>query len=494
VAFGDTALPKAIIQKPGAALTRQAFLRGSAGWTAMPVNVRDFGACGDGESLDTARLQAAIDSCAKSGGGTVVVPPGNYVTGTLWMRSNITLHLESGAALLGSQNFDDFPLWKSVWEGPRAIPRRASLICGEDLENVSITGRGKIDGRGKPWWHKHWDEGEDAFRPFLFRVVNCRNVLVEGITFTNSPMWTVSPLACDNVTIRGITISNPPHSPNTDGINPDSCSNVRISDCHIDVGDDCITIKSGKEDDHRQTLKACENITITNCTLLHGHGGVVIGSEMSGCVRNVTISNCVFVGTDRGIRLKARRGRGGVVEDIRVNNLVMDGVLCPIVLNLFYGCGAWGEKKVMETAPYPVDEGTPRFRRLRFSNITARNVKLAAAYIMGLPEMFVEDVRLTDLSLYLDPHHTQAGPPDMSPAIPNYLRAGIIAEHVRDLVIRNVDVQHQTGAAVFIEDSEHVSIKGVRSHNGITDNGLIEMRDVRNDPVASLAENASELV
>lgn len=459
----------------------------------MAVNVRDFGATGDGKTLDTSRLQAAIDSCAASGGGTVLVPAGEYVTGTLWMRSNITLHLEAGATLLGSENFDDFPLWRSRWEGKKVHLRHASLICGEDLENVSITGRGKIDGRGKVWWLKHWEKGDDPHRPFLYRLVNCRNILVEGITFTNSPMWTVSPLACDNVNIRGISINNPSHSPNTDGVNPDSCSNVRISDCNIDVGDDCITIKSGKEDDYRETLRPCENITITNCTLLHGHGGVVIGSEMSGCVRNVTISNCVFLNTDRGIRLKARRGRGGVVEDIRVSNLVMDGVFCPIVMNLFYGCGAWGEKRVIDTTPHPVDEGTPRFRRLRFSNITAKNVKLAAAYIMGLPEMFVEDVRFTDLSLYLDPHYTEPAPPDMSPAIPKYLRAGVVAEHVRDLVIRNIDVQGQVGAAVFVEDSEQVYIKGVRSHNGLMDNGLIELRNVRNDKLAELAQQSSEL-
>ena len=169
-------------------------------------------------------------------------------------------------------------------------------------------------------------------------------MLIEGVTFRNSPMWTVSPLACDNVVIRAVTVINPPDSPNTDGINPDSCRNVRISDCYVDVGDDCITIKSGKEDDARRELRACENIAVTNCTLLHGHGGVVIGSEISGSVRNVAISNCIFVGTDRGIRIKARRGRGGVVEDIRASNLVMDGVHCPIVVNLFYGCGAWGRE------------------------------------------------------------------------------------------------------------------------------------------------------
>jgi polygalacturonase len=274
-------------------------------------------------------------------------------------------------------------------------------------------------------------------------------------------MWTVTPLACENVQIRGVTIINPPDSPNTDGINPDSCRNVRISDCHVDVGDDCITIKSGKEDDGRRELRACENITVTNCTLVHGHGGVVIGSEISGNVRNIAISNCVFVGTDRGIRIKARRGRGGVVEDIRVSNLVMDGVLCPIVVNLFYGCGAWGEKKVTDTAPHPVDAGTPRFRRFRYSNITARRVKYAAAYILGLPEMFAEDMIISDSSFYLDPENTEAGQPAMASVCAKHCRAGIIAQNVRQLAVRNVDVTDQIGPAVHVRNAVDVQISDV---------------------------------
>jgi polygalacturonase len=254
-----------------------------------------------------------------------------------------------------------------------------------------------------------------------------------------------------------VTIVNPPDSPNTDGINPDSCRNVRISDCHVDVGDDCITIKSGKEDDGRRELRPCENITVTNCTLIHGHGGVVIGSEISGNIRNIAISNCVFVGTDRGIRIKARRGRGGVVEDIRVSNLVMDGVLCPIVVNLFYGCGAWGEKKVTDIGPQPVNEGTPRFRRLRYSNITARRVKYAAAYILGLPERFVEDIAINDCSFYLDPENTQSGQPAMASVCEKHCRAGLVAQNVRALAIRNVDVRDQVGEAVVVKNGDDVA-------------------------------------
>ena len=424
----------------------------------MPFNVRQFGAPGDGETPATAQLQAAIDACASAGGGTVLVPAGGYVTGTLWLRSNVTLHLESGATLLGSQRPDDFPLWASEWEGPGVKPGRAALICGENLDNVAITGRGTIDGRGRMWWDSQRLEPGVIRRPLLVRLVNSRNVLFESVTLRNSPMWTLSPLACDNVTVRGVTIHNPPDSPNTDGVNPDSCRNVHVSDCHIDVGDDCITLKSGKETDGRRELRPCENVCVTNCTLVHGHGGVVIGSEISGSVRNVVISNCVFIGTDRGLRVKARRGRGGVVEDVRASNLVMDGVLCPIVINLFYGCGAWGEAKIADTRPYPVDETTPRFRRLHFSHITARRAKYAAAYILGLPEMSVEDVTLSDLHLALDESNTEAGQPAMAEVCEPHCRAGIVARYTRGLCLRDVTVCGQLGERVRVTDSSDTQV------------------------------------
>jgi polygalacturonase len=427
----------------------------------VAFNVKQFGATGDGETRATEQLQAAIDTCARGGGGTVLVPAGGYVTGTLWMRSNITLHLEAGATLLGSTTPDDFPIWSSAWEGPGVKPGRAALVCGEGLENVAITGRGTIDGRGQMWWDSQRQEPGTLRRPLLVRLVDSRNVLVESVTLRNSPMWTLSPMACDNVTVHGITIQNPPDSPNTDGINPDSCRNVRISDCHVDVGDDCITIKSGKEDDGRRELRACENIAVTNCTLVHGHGGVVMGSEVSGSIRNIAISNCVFVGTDRGIRIKARRGRGGVVEDVRASNLVMDGVLCPIVINSFYGCGAWGEAKITDTRPYPVDETTPRFRRLFFSHITARRAKYAAAYILGLPEMAVEDVTLSDLLLQLDPDNREAGQPAMASVCAEHCRAGILARNTRRLTLRDVTVRDQLGPPVDVKDSSEVRIDRV---------------------------------
>ena len=221
---------------------------------------------------------------------------------------------------------------------------------------------------------------------------DCSSVLIEGVTLINSPSWTVNPVRCDNVTIHGLTIINPPDSPNTDGINPDSCSHVRVSNCYVSVGDDCITLKSGTEHERGHLREACHDISIKDCTLANGHGGVVIGSEMSGNVYNVTISNCHFTGTDRGIRMKSRRQRGGHVEDIRVSDLTMEKVLCPITINLYYHIGVRGDPYISDKNPRPVSKNTPRFRNIHFSNIKAEEVKYAAGFIFGLAEMPVEDL------------------------------------------------------------------------------------------------------
>jgi hypothetical protein len=373
------------------------------------------------------------------------------------MRSHVSLHLDAGAKLLGSPRVEDYPVWASRWEGGR-LPSHAALIAGEGLTNVSIVGRGTLDGRGQFWWDKFRQGVLEHVRPRLLRLVDCDDVLIDGITCLNAGFWTLHPTACDNVVISGVTVRNPPDSPNTDGINPDACSNVRISDCHIDVGDDCLTLKSGSEDDRRIDPRPCENITVTNCTMLRGHGGVVVGSEMSGGVRNVAISNCVFRGTDRGIRVKSRRGRGGYVEDLRVENIVMDQVLCPIVINLFYGCGAWDQPRVTDRSAHLVGPGTPRIGRLRFANISARRAKHAAVFILGLPEMNVRDITLEGLSLYLDPDNTEAGEAEMAPGLPHVCRAGVVIENARDVKLRQVDLHDQLGPAVTLRHCRDVRI------------------------------------
>jgi len=416
----------------------------------MTLHITDFGAVGDGRTLNTQAIHAAIEACDRRGGGTVVLPAGRYVTGSLFLRNNITLHLEAGAVLVGSEDPADYPVIHTRWEGAEQ-PAHAPLITGRGLHNVAVVGRGTVDGRGGVWWEMHRSKTLDYPRPRLISFDECTNVLIEGITCMNSPAWTVTPLRCENVTVDKVTILNPRESPNTDGINPDSCRYVHISNCHIDVGDDCITIKSGTEAGGWANLSPCEHITINNCTMAHGHGGVVIGSEMSGDVRNVAIHNCVFVGTERGIRLKSRRGRGGVVEDIRVSNVLMDGVRCPFTMNLFYSYGVTDPELAFDKNPRPVNQGTPHFRRIGFSHISARKAQYAAAFLLGLPEMPIEDVWFEDVSIALA-GDAPSGNPDMAPGFGPYQRAGFFAQHVRGLRLERVEISGQEGEALLLND------------------------------------------
>lgn len=412
-------------------------------------DVRSFGAKGDGETADTRGLQAAINACGAGGGGTVNVPAGAYVTGSLTLRDRVTLHLEAGAVLLGSEDLADYPIIRGRWEGAEQATH-APLIGGAGRRDIAVTGRGVVDGRGERWWRAFREQRLAYPRPRLIAFEGCENVLIEGVTLTRSPAWTVNPVRCHNVTIHALTIVNPPDSPNTDGINPDSCRDVRIANCHIDVGDDCIALKAGTEAGDPALRAPCENIAITNCTMVHGHGGVVIGSEMTGGVRNVVIANCIFEGTDRGIRFKSRRGRGGVVEDVRVTNVMMTDVLCPFTVNLFYACGAWGDPVVADKQPRAVDAGTPTIRRIHLSHITAAGVTLAAGWVYGLPERPAEDITLDDVRITLA-GDAEPGHPEMADGMELMQGAGFFARNVRGLRLRDVEITGQRGPVLLIE-------------------------------------------
>ena len=408
------------------------------------------GAVADGVADDTRALQAAIDETARRGGGTVRIPAGRYLTGSLTLRDDITLHLDAGAVLLGSQDPADYPVIETRWEGRHQLTH-APLIGGKGLRNVAITGRGTIDGRGAPWWARHRAGTLEHPRPRLISFAESTNVLVDGITATNSPAWTINPVRCENVTVTRVTITNPADSPNTDGINPDSCREVHISDCHIDVGDDCITLKSGSETEDPQRRGPCEDVAITNCTMAHGHGGVVIGSEMSGDVRNVVISNCVFTGTERGIRIKTRRGRGGIIEDVRASNIVMRDVLVPFTINLYYNALVKGNALVADRGARPIDPGTPRVRRIRYGEITARDAHYAAAFLWGLPEMPIEDVAFSDVAIVMAAN-ARAGVPENADGLEPMQRAGFHARHLRGLRLDRVDVTGQDGEPFVLRD------------------------------------------
>ena len=393
---------------------------------AERIDMRQAGANPSGTKLNTELINKTIDKLNSNGGGTLFFPAGKYLTGAVKLKSNITIELEAGATLLFSDNFDDYlPFVEMRHEGVM-MKSFSPLISATDAENITIKGEGKLDGQGKKWWDEFfrvivdikangkrdinkyqsmWDKANDVklllaetnedyagsfdrrfFRPPFIQPMRCKNIKIQGITIVNSPFWTVNPEFCENVTIDGITINNP-LSPNTDGINPESCRYLHISNCHISVGDDCITIKSGRDLQGRKLNVPCENITITNCTMLAGHGGVVIGSEMSGSVKKVVISNCVFDGTDRGIRIKSTRGRGGVVEDIQVSNIVMKDIKQEAILL---------DLKYSKMPAEPLSERTPIFRNIHISNMTGVDVK-TPIYIRGLEESPITDITFTNI-------------------------------------------------------------------------------------------------
>lgn len=395
---------------------------------AEHVNMQNIGAKADGKTINTQLINSTIERLSSAGGGTLFFPSGKYLTGSIHLKSNITIELEAGATLLFSDNFDHYLPFVEVRHEGVMMNSFQPLVYAVDAENITIKGEGTLDGQGQKWWKEFfrvfvdlrdngvrdinkyqplWTACNDTsaiyaetnsdykgtlqrrfFRPPFIQPIRCKNVKIEGVKIVNSPFWTVNPEFCDNVTIKAVTIHNVP-SPNTDGINPESCRNVHISDCHISVGDDCITIKSGRDAQARCLAVPCENITITNCTMLAGHGGVVIGSEMSGDVRKVTISNCVFDGTDRGIRIKSARGRGGIVEDIRINNLIMNNIKREaVVLNLKYS----------SMPEEPKSERTPIFRKIHINGLTVSDVNTPIK-IVGLEESPITDIVLRDIQI-----------------------------------------------------------------------------------------------
>ncbi|MBE1875252.1 glycoside hydrolase family 28 protein [Myceligenerans pegani] len=423
-----------------------------------------------GGTLRTAVLQAAIDAAAREGGGTVTVGAGVHRTGALRLRSHVELRLEAGARLEFVPDRALYPPVEARWEGAPAVVHSPCLYA-HGATDVAITGLGTIDGGGVPWWDTFRNSPGDLDhpRPTLIGLHECERVTIRDVTLRDSPSWTVHPLLCEDVAISGVRITNPADSPNTDGINPESCRNVRISDCHIDVGDDCVTIKSGTERSPRRV--PCENITVTGCTMVHGHGGVVIGSEMSGGVRNVVITGCVFQGTDRGIRIKARRGRGGVVEDVRVSNVVMSDVMCPLVINPFYFCGPGGdEPHVADRTPHPVDDTTPLFRRIHVAHVSARGVHAAAAHVYGLPEQPVTELTLDDVvvSFADDP---VAGYPAMADGVELMTRRGFHFGYVADSDVRRVRVDGCDGPGVVAEHSPTLRLSEVRIDGKADDDG-----------------------
>lgn len=415
------------------------------------INLKDYEQHVDSERGWTKAFKNAVKALEQAGGGILYIPAGEYQTCSIVLKSNMTLYLENGAVLHYYDAPEKYDMIRLSYVG-RPLQMYMPLIYAENEENIVVAGGGTIDGNGANWWKMKSELRSKGYRrPHMICFSHCRNVRVENVTLINSPAWTVHPFCCENVLVQGVNIKNPADSPNTDGINPNSCKNVRIINSVIDVGDDCIAIKSGTEDSDNSV--PCENIVISGCNMVHGHGGIVIGSEMSGTVRNVVVSDCVFQDTDRGIRLKTRRKRGGAIEQISIQNIIMDRVVCPFIVNCYYCCGEKGkEKHVWDKSPYPLDESTPVIRNVKISHISVYRASAAAGFFYGLSERPAQDIELSDCTICMDVD-AEPGMPAMMSNLEPMKREGIFLRNVCGVVLHRVIIRNCAGEPINADET-----------------------------------------
>ena len=422
---------------------------------ARTFNIKDFGAKADGIYLNSKSINNAIDACSKAGGGTVIIPQGLWLTGPIVLQSNVNLHLEKNALVQFTNDFDQFPLVASSFEGVAAY-RCQSPVSATHASNIAITGQGIFDGAGGSWrpqkkdkltasewkikvasggvlnedktmWYSSakalkgetdknigkviegkpladYEAIKDFLRPNFLRIYDCKNIILEGVTFQNSPAWNLHFLESEHITVKGVKVKNPWYGQNTDAIDLESCKNAFLEDDVFDTGDDGICIKSGRDEEGRKRGKPTENVIVNNCIVYHAHGGFVVGSEMSGGARNLFVSNCTFMGTDVGLRFKTKRGRGGVVENIYMANIDMKDIAGEAILfDMYYDAKdpvpLAGEKVAepkIETVP--VTEATPQFQNFFISNVVCHGAE-KGIFIRGLPEMQVKNVNIENCVL-----------------------------------------------------------------------------------------------
>ncbi|MCD7907255.1 MAG: glycoside hydrolase family 28 protein [Clostridium sp.] len=392
------------------------------------VSLTDFGGRGDGVFLNSQAFAEAIDHVSGKGGGRVVVPSGVWFTGPIVLKSNVELHLEQGALVLFDPAIEHYPVIETWYEGWVA-ERCQSPLSARNAENIAITGEGAFDGSGSMWRPLHrsrvnqaeWDfiisqggtvvddrwipdDDREKYRPVMLSLIECKNILLADFLIQNSPNWTIHPLMCENIVIDNLLVRNPAWASNGDGLDLESCKNAIVVNTRFDTGDDGICIKSGKDAEGRERAMPTENVIVDNCVVFKAHGGFVVGSEMSGGARNISVSNCKFMGTDVGLRFKSKRGRGGVVENIYAKNLSMTDLATEAVLfDLYYMNLSAAEVLDMgletcdaDTYPIPpVTRETPAVRNIYISNISCRNA-YRAMYFNGLPEMNISNINVSD--------------------------------------------------------------------------------------------------
>ncbi len=428
-------------------------------------NVRRFGAVGNGAADDTAALQGAILCCPD--GGRVLIPAGQYRTGPLFLKSHITLELAAGAELRLITDPQRFPVLPGMtrttdeqgevllgsWEG-NPLDMYAAAITGIGVEDVRIIGQGIVDGcASRDNWWKQAKKAVGPYRPRLFYLRDCRHVTVQGLTFRNSPAWNLHPTFSEDLSFLNVRVEAPADSPNTDGFDPESCRHIRLMGTVFSVGDDCIALKAGKIYMGETYHTPCEDIEIAWCLMLDGHGGVTVGSEMAGGVRDVRVHHCRMVGNDRGLRIKTRRGRGryGVIDRIRFEDVRMERVKTPLVVNAMYFCDPDGRTATVQSRePKPVDDTTPTVGSITYERVTATDCAGCAAYILGLPERPVQEVRLSDCRFAFadDPRPMT---PAMAAGVPLCAGEGVIAQYVDKLVLHHVTIEGLRGERMTLE-------------------------------------------
>jgi polygalacturonase len=428
-------------------------------------DVRRYGAVGDGVTLATGALQAAIDACGAAGGGTVLVPPGVYLTGALFLHSHLRVHLSAGATLAGSERQEDFPAIKGREEGVERTVH-SSLLTGVDLEDVAVTGPGTLDGRGDPWWRAFdvtWKMRVDAHlpreaenppaaplkwpRPRLINLIRCRDVLIQDVHLHDSAFYGIHLVYCRDVVVRRI-FSHQARAADSSGLVIDSSQRVTVTNCFIARGGDGIGIKSGYNEDGRRVGIPSEDIVITKCHLFNaGGGGINVGSEISGGIRNVLISDCLLEGGRTGIYIRAPRGRGSVVERVRVKNVSIVGVGTAVKVTHFFdsvrmdvlkGGSARRDLELARSRKAPVDVGTPTFRDFAFEGLTVRKV-LQVALVEGLAERFVRKVVFEGI-------------------VASEAKAGISCTMTGDVAIGNVTLGTLEAPAIDARDVQNLEV------------------------------------
>ncbi len=441
------------------------------------LNVKDFGAKGDGKANDTQAIQAALYACPRK--GRVVIPPGDYIFHSLFFKSHTNLEIQKGARLQAiestrerailpglTRDYQGGEYYLGSWEG-NPLDCYAGLFTLLDVEDVNIYGEGVIEANASKsgFWSKP-KEKDGAWRPRTIFMRRVKDVAVVGIKIKNSPSWTIHPMESRKLKFINASIENPWDSPNTDGINPESCRDVEIVGCHFSLGDDCIAIKSGKIYMAQQLGIPSEKIRIRNCFMEHGHGGVTLGSEIAGGVRDVKVSQCIFQDTDRGLRIKTRRGRGelSVVDKISFDNIQMNRVMAPFVLNMFYFCDPDGHSDYVQNkediGASPID--LPTLRRFSFKNIEVKDATLAGIFAYGLPERPIEEIVMKNVHIDMVALDKREGnQPAMMDGEEWDSSQVLFLKNVQSLTCRNVTI------GAYETDGEHLENIGEEDTAGL---------------------------